>query len=199
LAPKRLLGRDLDAADLGRHEGAVAVDDGPRSLVQPEVVAAGLAQRRRVLLQRSPQRLVAGPALAQLQGVDDLRGFDQFFDGDAVALRELAGVGGQVDRREAPGHRVQFGDRGRAGFCGGVRGGVGSQGNSGGGAGNGDQNEMSERSEEVLHGSPGRLQSDDCNPLPGQDGKMLGPGGAMPQGQHLCQDKLIAVAFFLPS
>jgi hypothetical protein len=111
----RLFGRDRDAGVLGRHEGTVAVDDRPRSLVQPEVIAARLAQRRAVFLQRRPHRLVAGPALAQLQGVDDLGGLDQPGDGDAVAAGELAGVGAQVDRREALGHRVQFGDGGRCG------------------------------------------------------------------------------------
>ena len=57
------------------------VEIGPWSLVDPEIVQAGLAERGSVVLELLVQRVVPAPQLLHEDIVDNARGFNQLREG----------------------------------------------------------------------------------------------------------------------
>ncbi len=90
-----------------RHERLIVIETRPRSLVDQEVVKTGAARGGLILRQIEQHRLVAGPDLAQEQGVDDFRRLDQLREHLPIGRGELRQIGADLGRREPRRHPLQ--------------------------------------------------------------------------------------------
>ena len=87
----------------------MAVDVGPGTFVQPEIVQAWLAEGSGVLLEFLVEGAVAAPELLHEERVEDLGCLDQFGQGAAVARGERGLIVFHVDGRETRVHFLELG------------------------------------------------------------------------------------------
>ena len=101
---------DLAIAEvlLAGEKRLVVIESRRRSFVDREVVQARPSERRVVANQVQQQGLVAVPYLPQKQRVEHFRGGDELGECLPLVGRKRSDVGGEIDRSEAHGHRLDL-------------------------------------------------------------------------------------------